>query len=59
MIEAPSRNPFVNQVFVVMYEAVDTIGVPHPCRNPFVNQVFVVRMRIYYWRQPMVVAIPS
>ena len=41
--QASSRNPFVNQVFVVIHgqSPTPTFAV-RSCRNPFVNQVFVV-----------------
>ena len=53
------RNPFVNQVFVVIKTWIYVFY--SKCRNPFVNQVFVVpvTMEVTFGRDPYSVAIPS
>jgi len=55
------RNPFVNQVFVVLNDMGGySNSIPHRRRNPFVNQVFVVAQaydefaRRYHGRNPFV-----
>jgi len=49
-ITAEGRNPFVNQVFVVL--AGDWFVTGKYRRNPFVNQVFVVsQQRSFQWKE--------